>query len=432
MKHITSLQVKKNDGTFTSYPLGLIERVTGAHPDSLEVSGWETGTGQPPYYINVVAPNYNKKRLTVIYFDTNDDSVKSEILTCGITVTGIGTDQIRFQALKKPTVKITPIILLGDVVDEEIQPVLVPPDGISKKTVVDALGYTPAGGENLVLDSGEIKNSDIYNYTLSEKIKLNQNYTVTIWGELPNNESMFYIYIGHANSSRFSILEKKGDGLYIGYGEFKNWYDDNQKLNSNKFFVYAFKDDDRVNSTIHRIKLEPGTVPDPVWTPAPEDVLLKGEVDRRNLALDSRNEKTFNASASGTSLGPILNLSGTALDLKNGDILTISYEAKTTVNGTTLLADLRNPNYPVSVYDGKQLKTLTTEYKRYIWTSAITDTPDRVVFISQLQSNNPGTISIRNVKVELGINPNPQWTPAPEDTVTYVKDNHILVIGTNN
>ena len=126
-------------------PSGPWELVTNPDPKNLVVENWQQNESESYYYQNVVVPNYEKNRLTIIYFNTNDNNIASDILTSGIIVVGIDKDNIQFRVVKKPTVQIDFIALLGDIVDEEVNPVLVPPSGISKQTIVNALGYTPNG-----------------------------------------------------------------------------------------------------------------------------------------------------------------------------------------------------------------------------------------------------------------------------------------------
>ena len=145
---------------------------------------------------------------------------------------------------------------------------------LNKEAIVEGLGYEPAGGKNLVLDSAqEISNANylISKYTLSEPFKLNKTYTITIWGELAEGKVGFSAYVGTDKNDVSDNLKKVSDGVYSGICRKSSWFNG---IEPNTEILMIFSSPDTVNkiSNIHRIKLEPGNVTDPVWTPSPEDV----------------------------------------------------------------------------------------------------------------------------------------------------------------
>lgn len=164
--------------------------------------------------------------------------------------------------------------------------------------IADALDYTPAGGENLVLNSRqEISNNKyvLHKYELSERIELGQKYTVTIWGNLSDEKTGFRIFVGTSAEGQvvdLVKLTKIKDGVYTGTGSKQMWDNEDQSTNSNKVSIFPYPHGtSNTNNTIHRIKLERGTVTNPVWTPAPEDVVVRSELDaliKRVAALEAQ------------------------------------------------------------------------------------------------------------------------------------------------
>lgn len=177
---------------------------------------------------------------------------------------------------------------------------------ITKDAVVDALGYTPAGGENLVLDSGTtISNSDyrINIYKLSEPLKPNEKYTVTIWGDIKENK-IPYVYIGGGNHAlNPGALEKQGDGSWILKGGIPSAATTEEEYKKTEIWIYMTPKDTVETSTINRIKLEPGIVTDPVWTPAPEDVVVRSELPISLNLIFPKNAGAHNSVFRGNDLG---------------------------------------------------------------------------------------------------------------------------------
>ena len=156
---------------------------------------------------------------------------------------------------------------------------------VEKEDISAALGYTPAGGENLVLGSEvRISNSDylMTQYELSEEMKNGDIYTVSIWGELGADKTGFGLYSGKATYD-LVVLRNKINGVYTGtFKVTKNHFETSDQAKQLK--IFAFESTGLSVSSIERIKLEPGINPKPKWTPAPEDVVVRSELGKTNVS----------------------------------------------------------------------------------------------------------------------------------------------------
>lgn len=119
----------------------------------------------------------------------------------------------------------------------------------------------------------------------------------------------------------------------------------------------------------------------------------------------------------------------------------LSFEAKSTVEEDGIISFFFEPSNvsktevssasmnPSHGGDGNVVTYLTTEWKRYWikWTAPVADT--RNVLAMRLNKNyGTGTVSMRNVKFEVGTTPT-DWTPAPEDlTDTSITNSEIDTI----
>lgn len=119
-------------------------------------------------------------------------------------------------------------------------------------------------GKNLVLGSDVPYTNDIYNihnYTLSEFVELNQNYTLTIWGKLDVAKQRWAAYIGTGSGPIIAEVTKIADGVYRATGKKTSWDTDTQAAAANILRIYAIPSSvTGVKSTIERIKFEKGDV----------------------------------------------------------------------------------------------------------------------------------------------------------------------------
>lgn len=130
---------------------------------------------------------------------------------------------------------------------------------------VDGANYT----ENLVLKSDEgVRNTnyEMHRYYLSEDLVVGETYTWTIWGT-PASDKYFRIY-------PTDWVNRVGDPLPIGDGVrsiVAPWTGGGANALQNAFVVLAYPHEPLGESVITKVKVEKGSNPNPVWTPAPAD-----------------------------------------------------------------------------------------------------------------------------------------------------------------
>lgn len=133
------------------------------------------------------------------------------------------------------------------------------------------------GGRNYLLKSERKISNDGYllaRYELAEKPTLGETYTCTIWGNLGEGKTVFWVY--HSNGYVYLGSAKKvRNGIYqttFKWADYRKLADGEEyTANDFKLSIYTYpKHVKGVTSTIDRIKLEKGNTGTD-WTPAPED-----------------------------------------------------------------------------------------------------------------------------------------------------------------
>lgn len=130
---------------------------------------------------------------------------------------------------------------------------------------VDGANYT----ENLVLKSDEeVRNTnyEMHRYYLSEDLVVGETYTWTIWG-VPAEGKYFRIY-------PTDWVNRVGDPQPIGDGVrsiVAPWTGGGGNAKQNAFVVLSYPHEPLGESVITKVKVEKGSNPNPVWTPAPAD-----------------------------------------------------------------------------------------------------------------------------------------------------------------
>lgn len=169
-----------------------------------------------------------------------------------------------------------------------------------------------------------------------------------------------------------------------------------------------------------------------VWKEDITTEIKKISVGGRNLLKGtSKEEQTYNY-PSGTGLNDVYNSRVTVPSDKGANIYTLSFWAKSTVNGDKFVTHFYSPSNVISVVssqdyngsasDGLCPFTLSTTWTKYWVTYTVPeDGSARTVICPRLygtergESNKgTGTLSFKGVKIELG-NKATDWTPAPED-----------------
>lgn len=125
----------------------------------------------------------------------------------------------------------------------------------------------------------------------------------------------------------------------------------------------------------------------------------------------------------------------------SGSQYTLSFYAKSTVNGDKVRAHYYNPNTTTrgvssqgvtsTASDGNIDFTLTTEWKLYwvTYTQSSTTATKTVIF-PRMFSGGTGTVSVKMVKFEAGTVPTP-WVPCSSDA-SYINDASNLFEGEEN
>ncbi len=113
----------------------------------------------------------------------------------------------------------------------------------------------------------------------------------------------------------------------------------------------------------------------------------------------------------------------------DGLVYTLSFWAKSTVDGDRIVAFFYNPDTTREIFvdgvykgisaDGSTHVTLTTEWTKHwvTWHQTATNATKRVIPARLFSYDGTGTVSIKGVKLEEGDCPS-DWSPAPEDAVS--------------
>lgn len=219
------------------------------------------------------------------------------------------------------------------------------------------------------------------------------------------------------------------------------------------------------NFDICALKLEYGDVDKPVWTPSPEDVTTKGELEDAVWSMTSENILR------GTNSTTVLTPETSSSNWKDG-----TWNAQSAGNGTVeplLVTDCPNPNikngwkitgntvgnkevaqfhvpinsgdaYTISLYakaisgnpimqirsdaieeSGILLKKAISNTKWERFSVTFTPKKNEAYFLFGVTENG-GDIGICGMKLEYGSKSSTVWTPAPEDVVTSAKLNTVL------
>lgn len=157
--------------------------------------------------------------------------------------------------------------------------------GSITSTVKSEIDKIAIGGRNLLFDSNvEVTNSDynIAQYTMSEKMIVEETYSCTLWGKLGAGKEKFGLWLD-GGSINIAYLKDNGDGTYSATFTGKAGTSDQSTIH-----VYVVASSVTVESTITKIKLEKGTKATD-WTPAPEDV--EEDIDNAQSAADDAKDK---------------------------------------------------------------------------------------------------------------------------------------------
>ena len=166
--------------------------------------------------------------------------------------------------------------------------ITVHPDIYAKLTDEEVSDYSSA---NLLINSGgsslDTSFSDGH-YMCNIKFgdirpKTDDKVTITIWGELAKDKDCFEIHnTSAADNGRLGALSKISEGVYSATFTWR------EVGNNSLIYIYAMPNSAETGlySVIDKVKLEFGENPNPVWTPAIEDIEdeeLKEKIEWTNL-----------------------------------------------------------------------------------------------------------------------------------------------------
>lgn len=241
---------------------------------------------------------------------------------------------------------------------------------------VDGANYT----ENLVLKSDEevrTTNYQVKRFYTSEDLVVGETYTWTFWGT-PGAGRYLRVYATSWLSASMINVPKKAEGVYSVTAV---WNADLSHPNTiaNAFDLLAAPNTATTESVITKVKVEKGSNPNPVWTPAPADgdgitVILTNE----SHVFEGDTEK---AKTGSTECGVIAYKGATQVAATIGTItgapagMSVSIQdngtasAKFTVNVTTAMTTKQGVlTIPVTV-DGKSFT------KKFSWSVSLEGTP---------------------------------------------------------
>lgn len=144
------------------------------------------------------------------------------------------------------------------------------------------------------------------------------------------------------------------------------------------------------------------------------------EIGGTNLALDSEEQRSVTkGSDSAIVIGSRYLLTEYGKEtIKDGSLVSISFEAKATKTGLPVRAYIVNSSYADSSNPGKS-QNVTTDWKRYSFAiENITAAPFYAQVTANTATGSSGvTYYVRNFKIEIGSKPT-DWSPAPEDMLS--------------
>ena len=388
--NIKFLKIKQENGEFTEYPLGTVVGVKGENEEEYQED-----------FVNIT-----KKSIGLELVDNTPDNQKN--------VSHANNAEIANKAKE-----LNHKLKFTGGIEEEFNGFEDKVITIDKNTITTALGYTPAGGENLLLNSNTIKTGDytVTNWEMAEGEIINQTYTFSALVYIPAEVTRLRLFrnlnTGEFSSIAFTTGEKQKISITV-----VNTVNQYGKLVRPALVADAGTDDTSKIITVYWAKLEKGTVTDPVWTPAPQDVLLKGEVDGRNLfVMGTATTGVFiNENGSLVNYTKLHNeRSCEYIPTKPNEPFTVRMQVTYPANAKVwtywicfVWFNSEKRFIKANEFGGKE--DIGTE-KFYDVSTTFTAPPDAVSLRVSARFYSDGKI-----KVERGVKPTP-WTPAPEDVV---------------
>lgn len=403
MENIKGLKIKKENGSSTEYSLGIVTSVKG-----------------------------------------NDVSSEKQTGDVVITKTDIGLGKVANTADEEKTVKnVSHELTVGNQKYNGEKTV-----EINKNDITKILEYEPVGGQGVNLarftsnewsdwitppdsDNRIYSFSDAYlpnnkdagdKFTCLIEIEFKEviagSSTFSFMAQGPVDESYTNVH-SFWNYDYIWLKEPPQDGIY----KYSKTIPLNQDAVNKTKFNLSFRTDywGGGKFRVRCIKVEKGTVADPIWSPAPQDILLKGKIDGRNLVLNSDKIISHSNYLMGTyNLSEPFEIGKTytlTIYGENGkqDIFGIySNDSRYYLGGAAKIAD--------NFYKG----TFEIPEKDY------SEGALKILSIYAMPNTSSSVVSnIYKIKLEEG-DKESKWTPAPEDVVTQSIFNNVKTIHGSN
>lgn len=324
--------------------------------------------------------------------------------------------------------------------------------GLNKEAIVEGLGYEPAGGQgvNLFLNTKQVPphptmhftsgavfsnivdssvpsgnvlkiqasaslESTIYGFYFTynaflkeeklSKLKLNEIYTLSFYAKSDTNTTINKDALVQPQTVievSDLVIDETWKKIVCHFKVIEN-----SRLTLCFYSNKVSGETATVSVYVSSFKLEQGFVIDPIWTPAPEDLVLKGEVDGINLVLDSSIRVETDAYMIGQW--------NASEPIKPGTTYTF-----------TIWGSISEDN-AFSIFFGTHAVDGTRYFGKagqgihsivYTTSSSFIDSTDNKTIIRIYnQATERQSAVVERLKIEIGANPNPKWTPAPEDVV---------------
>lgn len=172
----------------------------------------------------------------------------------------------------------------------------IPKDGEDGADGANGAGYSV----NLVLQSDEevrTPNYQVHRYYTSEDLVVGETYTWTFWGT-PGAGRYLRVYATSWLSASMINVPKKADGVYSVTAV---WNADLSHPNTiaNAFDLLAAPNGATTETVITKVKVEKGSNPNPVWTPAPLAIVSTSITYAKNTTGIQPPDASFTATAIG-------------------------------------------------------------------------------------------------------------------------------------
>ena len=311
---------------------------------------------------------------------------------------------------------------------------------MTKQNVVDALEYEPpvddTQGINLLtgtkdfsgewilykddcVKDGTYKNLDVYRHSqawsgVTQRIDVLGGETYTFSAYVKSDAPVSFVLA--ANMTDFAETNPTS-ASFDTTTDWKRYVFSFKVTKSGKLNPRVQMPSGETNIYVCGYKLEKGTVTDPQWTPAPEDLLLKGEVDGRNLFVMGDSEPgTMNGFDGKVVVGYFADRTCDYISVHEGEQISIRSIGTAPINIDRtyyiMAVWFDSGKNHISYVDHYQKQSALTEPTHYDESFTITAPPNAAYLRVSARFYDDGKIKVERGSIAT------DWTPAPEDVVT--------------